>query len=230
MKSWSVFSALLAAAFSAIMGMSAAFAAPSYCNSGPGDSDSTTNTDSPALSTSNMTYNGANATDCYGRASGNDDAAAMNALKWGSGWQFAARDNKDGADTSNVVAGIQWTLTTDSGKSGNWLLAGTDTNGVAGANLGDVFDFIGILKGGNGYAAYYFQNVVFDGSDGGRWRIVFENNGNQVPNLSHMSIYAREAGGPPGKVSAPAEMALLGAGFIAFGLTSMAHSRRRKTS
>jgi hypothetical protein len=208
----------------AVLASSAAMGAASYCNSGVGDADITVNDDTPALRTSDMTYNSGNATDCYGKAAGNDDDAAINGLNWGAGWALAARDNVGGGDTSNIVAGLQWSLAGGTGTMGTWTLTGVDTNGGAPANIGDTFDFVGVLKGGSGWAAYFFDNVVFDGSDGGTWKIVFENNGGQIPDLSHMSVYARfqssggGGGGGGGGTPEPMTLALVGLSLLGLGV------------
>lgn len=197
-------------------------AIPSFCNSGAADFDPSVNDDTPQLSVNNMSYNANPATDCYGKVVGNDDAAAINALgNWGTGWALAARDNTDPleSDVTNLVSGIQWQITADLGVSGNYLVTGVDMNGVLSANLGDVFDFVFTLKGGNGYALYLFENMVFDGSDGGAFNIVFLNNGDQRPNLSHATGYVRfdseggGGGGGNGSVPEPPTILLVGAGI-----------------
>ena len=204
----------------------AAQAAPSYCASGLLGDDPTVNNDTPVLSVNDMRYNGKVAADCYGfvRAD-NDTAANINSLNWGTGWQFAARYNIGGADVSNLVLGIRWSVVASPGQSGTWFLSGIDQNGGLPANLGDTFDFVGVLKGGNGWAAYKFDRMVFDGSDGGTYAIGFQNNGNQAPDLSHFSLYARNGSGNGGggnlnNVPEPAPLALAGIGLVALALTS----------
>jgi hypothetical protein len=210
-----------------------ASAATSYCSAAGGNTD--------GLSTSNMTYNGNNANDCYGVVSGNDTTTAVNGLTWGGGWELAARDNtgQNEVDISNVVAGILWTVTASDTTSGNWTLEGVDTNGPLTANLGDKFDFVGVLKGGNGFAAYFFDDVAYalNANNGGSFNIVFKNNGNQIPDLSHMTVYARYSGpctencggggggGGGGSIPEPGSLALAG-----LAMTGLAFLRRRRQS
>ncbi len=211
--------------FFAVFGL--AHAAPSYCNNRvPGDNP-LKNDSSPVLSTSDMTYNNKSANDCYGHvANDNDTVSDINALAWGNGWLFAARDNIGSRDRSNTVLGIAWNIIASEGDEGSWTLTGVDRNGTNPANLGDTFDFVGVLKGGNGWAAYLFDNVVFDGSDGGTYAIEFFNKGGKIPDLSHLSIYAREGGKPTNDVPEPGTLAL--AGFALLGLALTGRRQRQQ--
>lgn len=154
--------------------------------------------------------------DCYGVASGNDSAADINALNWGTGWALAAKDDIGStADTANTVLSVNWSLAAATGTSGGWTLTGTSsTPGV----LPGYFDFVGVVKGGTGWAAYLFDNVLFDGSGGGSWSITFLNGGGNIPGLSHFSIYTRAGTAPPqgGSVPLPGTLvlALLAGGLL----------------
>lgn len=212
---------LCALALAALMPL-AASAAPVYCSDGTPHPD--------GLSTSNMTYgvNGpsgsaAAANDCYGVVNANDTAAALNALKWGSGWSLGAKDNIGGSDSSNTVLGITFSVVATAGKSGSWTVNGT------GPGLPTTLDLIGVLKGSNNYAAFFFDNVAFDGSSGGNWSISFVNNGGRIPDLSHLSVYVRAGdpggGTPPQAIPEPASIALAGLAMLGAGLAS----RRRRS-
>lgn len=221
---------------SLLLASAGSHAAATLCNTGPGDPDPLVNGNGQSVS--DVTYNGNNAANCYGMAAGNDSAASLNALApltgWGAGWALAARDNTDAgeADVSNIVEGLLWTVSASSASAGHWLLTAIDTNGILPANLGDSFDFVVGLKGGSGHAFYLFDDVTFDGGDGGTYAITFRNNGNRVPGLSHISVYARYSGpaggrddGQGGTVSAPGSLALAGVALI--GLVA---ARRRRSA
>lgn len=185
----SVLSALCAAS---LLALALPAGAASYCGANA--------TNGQGQAKADMTYSPGSpvptspANDCYGMADGNDSAAVINALNWGTGWALAAKDDIGGSDTSNTVLSVNWSLVAASGSSGGWTLTGTSsTPGV----LPGYFDFVGVVKGGDGWAAYLFDNVLFDGSGGGTWSITFLNNGGKIPGLSHFSIYTRAGTAPP---------------------------------
>ncbi len=214
---------MCAAMFMAALLAASALAAPSYCNTGPGDLNPAVNTNGQAIT--DVKIGGINATNCYGVVAENDDLAAITAI-WGAGLGFAARDNNGGGgDVSNTVDGITWSIAAAGNQSGTFTLIGLDVNGGVPANLGDMFDLALVTKAGNEFATYMFSNFTFDGSENGTFQITYTNNGNQVPEWSHISVYANYVGGriPPNDVPAPGTMVLAGTALLAFGL------RRRKT-
>lgn len=192
----------------------AAPATPGYCN---------LNAATEGISTLNMTFNTIAATDCYGVAGGNinsGDAAAVNALAWGTGWTYL-----DATDAGSVTfMGINFTVTETGVSSGAWTLTGTDTNGGASLNFPTSLDFAVGLKGGTEYALWSFDNAAVDGSDSGTFSIVFTNNGGNVPALSHLIVFGREAsGGIANSVPEPETYAMLLAGL---GLVGFAARRK----
>jgi len=183
--------------------------AAGYCN---------LSTATEGISTSNMTFNSINASDCYGVAAGNinpGDAATVNALAWGSGWSYL--DSTD--DAGVTFMGIDFTVVATAGSVGSWTLTGTDTNGGAPLNFPTSLDFVVGLKAGSEYALWGFDNAVVDGSDSGTFSIVFTNNGGQNPALSHLIVFGREAGGGTVGMVPEADtyaMLLAGLGLVGF--------------
>jgi hypothetical protein len=182
-------------------------AAASYCSAGSAD----------GLSLADMTFNGALATDCYGLVTGNDTVSAVNSLAWGNDWTLLAKDE---TMLPATFMGIAFELGTAGGKSGTWTLAGTDINGVPLLNLPAELDLVAVLKASNRYTAYFFDDAVLDGTDGGTWSIPFLNHGGQIPDLSHMSVYVRidEDGGTPAAIPEAHTygMMLVGLGLVGF--------------
>ena len=172
------------------------------------------------LAVSDMTYNGVNANNCYGVSAKNDDLVEINLL-WQGGWTLATKSDERN-DTGVLVNGVNFAVTETN--SGIWTLTATPA-----ALLPDYFDFVGVLKQGNEWAAYLFDNRLVDGADGGTYVITFRG----VPttfDVSHISIYARkgDAVDPPvviNLVPEPSALALAG-----LALMGAAYSTRRRRS
>jgi len=176
------------------------------------------------LSLGDVTFAGASASDCYGVAPGNDRLSAINALDWGDDWTLLTKDE---SQVPVTFMGVEFDLDTLGGKSGSWTLTAHDLNGGSLLNIPMELDVVVVLKASNRYAAYFFDDAVFDGTDGGTWSIAFENRGGQIPDLSHMSFYVRvdEDGGIPAAIpeAETYAMMLVGLGLVAF----MARRRAR---
>lgn len=195
----------------------AAPATPGYCLGG---------TATDGISASNMTFNSFSANDCYGMVAGNisgtgngnnDGPAELNAMNWGTGWTyFASTDEGSGA----AFMGLQFSVSAVDGSPGTWTLTGTDTNGGASLNFPTSLDFAVGLKADSEYALWGFDNAfVNSGANSGTFNIVFTNNGGQNPELSHLIVFGREAGG--GTIAAIPEpetyaMLLAGLGLVGF--------------
>lgn len=176
------------------------------------------------LSLQDVTFSGAAASDCYGVAPGNDRLSAINALDWGDGWTLLTKDESQAPVT---FMGVEFDLDTLGRKSGSWTLATRDLDSGSLLNLPMELDVVVVLKASNRYAAYLFDDAVFDGTDGGTWSIAYENRGGQIPRLSHMSFYVRvdEDGGIPAAIpeARTYAMMLVGLGLVGF----MARRRAR---
>lgn len=188
-------------------------AAPGYCSGG---------TATEGIAVGNMTYEGADADDCYGIVAGNiNQASDINGLglTWGADWVLLASDDPPGSGANGGYEGIEFTLTAESGTAGDWTLTAIDANGSDPLNLPATLDFAAGLKAGNEYALWFFDDVTVNTSNNGTWEIVFTNNGGQVPDLSHMILFVRDGqdgggGGGGGSVPEPASLALLGLGAL----------------
>ena len=190
-------------------------AAASYCSEG----------NTAGLSLADMTLGGALATDCYGVVMGNDKLSAVNSFDWGGDWTLLTKNE---SMLPATFMGLEFDLDTSGSTSGGWSLAASDVNGAMPLNLPVELDLVFVLKASNRYAAYFFDDAVLDGTDGGTWSIAFENHGGQIPGLSHLSLYARidEDGGVPSAIpeARTHAMMLAGLGLVGF----MAYRRRRQ--
>lgn len=214
-----------------------AHAAPTLCSAPGAHPD--------GLSVSDMTFQTKNANDCYGVVEGNDNATNI----WtDTGWTLFAKDNTPGSDTGGTILGITFVLdaTPEGGAtSGSWTLSWTQT-GLPGYDL--TMDVVGVLKAGNQFASYLFEDLKFTSNDSGAgtWEIAytFTNKKNKeiTQDLSHLSLYYKNAvhssssssnsSGPASsstngsQVSEPGMLGLIGLGLL--GQAFLLRQRRRR--
>ena len=201
------------------IGLSPAFAAATYCSSG---------TNSDGLSVQDVTFQPGtqvtrNSTDCYGVVSGNL-TEQTNVEAWSDpeySWEHLM--GTDGAWTAEYET-LKFTLSGtgfDDGNSGEWTLMWEDVAPGTPTDLPATLDFVIGLKASDRYALYLFDDILLepnpDNSGRGEWRITFENNGGQIPGLSHVELFVRG-----NTVPEPATLLL-----VACGLVSLASSLRR---
>jgi len=156
------------------------------------------------------------------------------------------------APTIGSAFGFNWRLASiPSGTSGNYTLTATATataltSPPSGAvTLPYIFDFVGLLKGGPGFGTWFFNDRVFNpvvpatdpvtGTGGGTWTINFRTGGGSnglgnIPDLSHLSIFARAVGSPPpppNGVPTPGTLPLVGLALLAGWVAARRWSERR---
>ena len=169
--------------------------------------------------------------------SGNDSESVINGLFPSDPWTLL--DKTDGS--GSVYMGVRFNLTASApppdGDPDNYTWALSWEEEPAGSNgLALTTEFVFATKGGGGGnngnisgAAYYFNSITFPVSPdngAGTFLINYTNNGGQIPDLSHASVYARNgsSGGPgtgTGSVPVPGTLFLLG-----LGLLGLSRSRR----
>jgi hypothetical protein len=190
----------------AIVVPTTAHAAPVYCAAQPAG----------GLDETDVTFRTLTANDCYGVVSGNPSTSGA-ASTWdvntlglfGGGWDGFVKD--DGAAGTVSYLGLNWTLNAPQNvTSGSWTLGVTDPAPVS---FPVSVDMLVLLKGSNSWASYLFNGQTFSlaGLNSGTFAINFLNNGGQIPGLSNMAVYFRQA---PTNVPEPATLVLTGIGLL----------------
>ena len=181
------------------------------------------------LDTTNVTFRLSPSDDCAGVFSGNvNDVGDFNTASaggpaggvFGGGWDVTLDEGG-----SVTIDGVTFGLTADTNTTeGSWLL----TFEAASATT-IVQDLAVALKASNAWAVYLFDNESFTttGSGEGTFKISFENNGGQIPDLSHMIIAFRDGDGITPPVPEPTTAMLLGSGLVALVVGSRRHLLRR---
>jgi hypothetical protein len=174
------------------------------------------------IDTSDVSFNGLNATECFGVVVGLNNAGNIgfdgftpllsNALPGG----VAVTGSLEGIDFSLAASGLD---------IGSWSLA------WSGAEAPVTLDIVAVVQTALTFSSYFFDDVVFalsPASGKGTWMINYRVN-EDIPILSAFSIYARDFRGDtttppptPNPVDEPSTLVLFG--LAAIGL---ARARRR---
>jgi hypothetical protein len=167
-----------------------------------------------SLSTSDMSYEGGSATNCYGALSGNDTVGDVNTA-FGDGWTELLKDEGTGA--SGSFGGTNFSLEVfDIGDtSGTFELSWS-------GSLPATLDMTFVLKGSTSFGLYLFEGLSFiegDSPGSGTWQVMFTGAGDQIPGLSHMTLYVKTGSDPDLDIAEPATLGLLGLGLLAAGFT-----------
>jgi hypothetical protein len=184
------------------------------------------------------------ADDCWGIKEGNpvENLGGLASVLWANAtegpWEFLLKD--ESAPIVSAVLPIDdqygnpldFTFTLDStiGQTGGtWTLTVTPED-----ELPILLDFLVVLKGGEAWAAYLFdeQQIDFSVNNGTYQMVIQAGQGEGLAGLSNLSIYVRDysresenGGGGGGSVPEPGVLFLMGAGLLGLGM-----ARRRKSA
>ncbi len=164
-----------------------------------------------------------NATACAGFFGGPKTDLTLLPASWGT-WDKLNSLKAEAANGYDATLagflGYDWRLQSANANSGEWFLTLDPITGLPIA-----VDFLVVLKAGSGdtsWAAYLFDGQIVHGDNQGEFVINFQNGGGNLPALSHMTLYLRQA---PTQAPEPASMILLATGLLG---TAAARRRQRR--
>ena len=134
---------------------------------------------------------------------------------FGSGWSLLGKVTS--SDGSNSLGGVNftWSFLQTTGTTGTWSLA---------ASQSVMADFVFAMHASNNSGAFLFDDQAVYATTPGTWKIEWINNGQQVPDFSNLTLFARDITTP---VPEPETYALFLAGLGAMGFMA---KRRRKSA
>lgn len=155
---------------------------------------------------------------CVNAVNNGNPTQETNSMNAALGTAFMLYGASDG--TTSTIDGIKFTVGASGTQTGTWTLSWQDVNGPTPDNL-PIFTNLNVgLFGGSTGDAYEFTNVLLTSSPTtgtGEFDIVFMNHGQQVPDLSHLTISGLLGDPPPTHAPEPLSLAVLGAGMLGLG-------------
>jgi len=134
---------------------------------------------------------------------------------FGAGWSLLGKVTSSSGSNSLGGVTFTWGFLQTTGTTGTWTLA---------ASQNVIADFVFAMHASNHSGAFLFDDQPVFASAPGTWTIEWLNNGQQVPDFSNLTLFARDITTP---VPEPETYALFLAGLGAVGF--MAKRRRKNT-
>jgi MYXO-CTERM domain-containing protein len=180
------------------------------------------------LDTTDVSFAGIFASDCYGVATGIATASNLGFEGFAPALVGAL---PGGPAVTGSLQGIDFTLSTSGLDIGSWTL------GWAGATGPVTLDVVTVVQTNLTFASYFFDDLLFSvspGSGKGAWVINYLIS-EDIPILSSFSIYVRDFRGPGGETPPteppPAPVDEPGsAALVALGVLALVLARRRSKS